>query len=78
MSSNQVAINGSNYVPDEVVEQWNASQIKKAIWGSKMLLALEEFMLATLWLVKACLLILYARMTYALSSVLSYRAYSLT
>ena len=29
-----------------------------------MLIVLEEFMLATLWLVKACLLLLYARMTY--------------
>lgn len=71
MSSNQVAINGSNYAPDEAVAQWNATQIKKAVWGSKMLLALEEFMLATLWLVKACLLILYARMTYVSLSRLS-------
>ncbi len=63
MSSNQVAINGSNYVPDGVVEGWSPEQIKAAEWGSKMLVALEEFMLATLWLVKACLLLLYARMT---------------
>ncbi len=63
VSSNQVATNGSNYVPDGVVETWTPQQVDKAIWGSKMLLALEEFMLATLWLVKACLLILYSRMT---------------
>ena len=63
VSSNQVAINGSNYVPDGTVEGWSPEQIDAAEWGSKMLLALEEFMLATLWLVKACLLLLYARLT---------------
>ncbi len=63
VSSNQVAMSGSNYVPDGVVEQLTPKEIDDAVWGSKMLVALEEFMLATLWLVKACLLLLYARMT---------------
>lgn len=63
VSTNQVAENGSNYVPDGVVQTWSPEQVQRAIWGSKMLVALEEFMLATLWLVKACLLLLYSRMT---------------
>lgn len=60
---NQVAKNGSNYVPDGLEATWTPQQVAEAEWGSKMLLALEQFILATLWLVKACLLILYARMT---------------
>jgi hypothetical protein len=64
VSSNQVAASGSNYVPDGTVGQWSPEQMKSAEWGSKMLVALEEFMLATVWLVKACLLLLYARITY--------------
>ena len=32
-----------------------------------MLVALEEFMVGILWLVKACLLLLYARMAYVFS-----------
>jgi hypothetical protein len=63
VSSNQVAANGSNYVPDGTVELWSPEQVEAAVLGSKMLVALEEFMLATVWLVKACLLLLYARMT---------------
>jgi len=63
VSSNQVAINGSNYVPHGETDEWSAEQVDRAAWGSKMLVTLEEFMLATLWLVKACLLILYAWMT---------------
>jgi hypothetical protein len=38
--------------------------VAEAVWGSKMLVVLEEFMVCTLWMVKACLLILYARMTW--------------
>jgi len=63
LTSNEVAAYGSNYVPEGVTKGWSEPQIASARWGSKMLLALEEFMIGTLWLVKACLLILYARMT---------------
>lgn len=62
-SSNEVAANGSNYVPEGSTDDWTPQQVARAEWGSKMLVALEEFMISTLWLVKACLLILYARMT---------------
>ena len=64
VSSNQVAMNGSNYVAEGVVDTWTPDQVERATWGSKMLVVLEEFMLTTLWLVKAGLLLLYYRMTY--------------
>ncbi|KAJ9137543.1 Decarboxylase [Pleurostoma richardsiae] len=74
VSSNQVAINGSNYVSDEVVAQFTPQERNNAEWGSKMLLALEQFQLATIWLVKACLLLLYARMTSGLNEGIAVKA----
>ncbi|CAK7224589.1 hypothetical protein SCUCBS95973_005568 [Sporothrix curviconia] len=65
--SNQVGVNGSNYAPDDEIATWSPQEIRDAEWGSKMLLALEEFMLATVWLVKACLLLLYGRLTSGLA-----------
>lgn len=64
ISSNEVAKNGSNYVPEGETDDWTPAEVSQAEWGSKMLVALEEFMVGALWLVKACLLLLYARMTY--------------
>ncbi len=63
VSSNEIAAKGSNYVPEGETDSWTEEQISQARWGSMMLVALEEFMMAVLWLVKACLLVLYARMT---------------
>jgi hypothetical protein len=37
--------------------------VQQAIWGSKMTLALEMFTLATEWIAKWCLVILYYRLT---------------
>lgn len=66
ISVNQVAINGSNYLPPGKAEKLSPDEIKAAVWGSKMTVALEEFQLTTTWLVKACLLILYSRLTIGL------------
>ncbi len=72
--SNQVGINGSNYAPEEEIAAWTPAEKANAEWGSKMLLALEEFMLATVWLVKACLLLLYARLTSGLAEAYAVKA----
>lgn len=63
VTSNEVAVNGSNYIPEGEELTWTEEQYRQAEWGSKMLIAFEEFTLGTLWLVKTCLLILYYRMT---------------
>lgn len=75
--SNQVKQNDSNYATDEVIAGMSAQEIKNAIWGSKMLIALEQFSLATLWLVKACLLLLYARLTSGLAEAYAVKAVGL-
>ena len=63
MTANQVATHGSNYFPDaESVAGWTDVQKQRAVWGSKMSLVLEESFLVALFLVKACMLLLYRRM----------------
>lgn len=60
-----VAINGSNYVylAPGALEGITPEQVSQVIFGSKMALVLEEFTLTTLWLIKACILLLYNRLT---------------
>ncbi|KAK4455087.1 hypothetical protein QBC34DRAFT_391536 [Podospora aff. communis PSN243] len=70
-STNEIAAHGSNYVEEGATEGWSEEQVANAVWGSKMLVALEEFMISTLWLVKFCLLILYGRMTSGLRESLA-------
>ncbi|KAK0704891.1 hypothetical protein B0H67DRAFT_613428 [Lasiosphaeris hirsuta] len=71
VSTHEVMKSGSNLVAEGETADWPPDQIAEAAWGSKMLVALEEFMLCTLWLVKACLLLLYARMTSGLRESLA-------
>ncbi|KAI4213292.1 MAG: hypothetical protein LQ351_004033 [Letrouitia transgressa] len=66
VSANQVAQNLSNYLPPGVAETFTPEEKDNAIYGSKFVMILEEFMLTTTWLVKACLLILYNHMTMGL------------
>ena len=63
VSVNQVSQNLSNYLAPGVYETLTPDEIKNAVYGSKFVLILEEFKLTTIWLIKACLLILYHHMT---------------
>jgi hypothetical protein len=63
VSTMQVATNGSNYLPPGAAELLTEPEIVSAIWGSKMTLILEEFTLTTTWLIKACMLLMYSRLT---------------
>ncbi|KAL8701804.1 MAG: hypothetical protein Q9201_004718 [Fulgogasparrea decipioides] len=66
VSVNQVSQNLSNYLPPGTAEQFTPEQHDNAVYGSKFVMILEEFMLANTWLCKACLLILYHYMTLGL------------
>ncbi|KAL8981009.1 MAG: hypothetical protein Q9177_005710, partial [Variospora cf. flavescens] len=66
VSVNQVSHNLSNYLPPGVAEKFTPEEHENAVYGSKFVLVLEEFMLANTWLCKACLLILYHQMTLGL------------
>lgn len=63
VTTNQVATNGSNYLPPGAAELLTEPEIVSAIWGSKMTFVLEEFTLSTTWLIKACMLLMYGRLT---------------
>ena len=61
VTTNIVAKYGSNYLPPGVAEELTPLERKNVIYGSKMTIVLEECTLCTLWLVKACMLLLYHR-----------------
>ncbi|KAF7596027.1 hypothetical protein BBP40_003807 [Aspergillus hancockii] len=63
---NQTAQHGSNYLPPGKAETLTEEEIEDAVWGSKMTFALEHFTLFSLWMVKACLLTMYNRLTLGL------------
>ena len=63
VSVNQVSMNLSNYLAPGVFETLTPDQVQNAVYGSKFVFVCEEFKLATIWLIKACLLLLYNHMT---------------
>ncbi|PHH71804.1 hypothetical protein CDD82_6331 [Ophiocordyceps australis] len=63
VSINEVAKSGSNYMPPEEAAALSPDGVHKAVYGSIMTFVLEIFTLTGTWTVKACLLILYARLT---------------
>ena len=57
----------SNLIPPEDdVSQYSQEEIRSRIYGSKLVLVVEQMQLLTIWLIKACLLIMYNRMTMVL------------
>ncbi|CAM1509018.1 Fc.00g027570.m01.CDS01 [Cosmosporella sp. VM-42] len=60
---NEVAKNGSNYMPEETAKALSPEGVDQAIFGSIMTFVLEIFTLTAVWTVKACLLLLYFRLT---------------
>ncbi len=46
-----------------MAETFTPDQRNNAIYGSKMVMVLEECMLTTTWLIKACLLLMYSQLT---------------
>jgi hypothetical protein len=57
--------NGSNYSrfsqSDSIKDD---GDLNEAIFGSKMAFVLEESLISTIWLIKACLLLMYHRFTW--------------
>ncbi|OJJ29833.1 hypothetical protein ASPWEDRAFT_46594 [Aspergillus wentii DTO 134E9] len=64
---NETATYGSNYLPAGEAEQLDKKGREDAVWGSKMTFALEHFTLASLWMIKGCLLLIYNRLTKGLT-----------
>lgn len=58
-----IANTNSNLIPPEHGLEFNPEDIKERIYGSKMVLVVEQCMCVTIWTIKACLLIMYSRLT---------------
>jgi hypothetical protein len=63
----QVVKTNSNLLePGSDVSKYSQAEIDNRIYGSKLVLVVEQMQILTTWLVKTCLLIMYNRMTLAL------------
>lgn len=60
----EVVQTSSNLIePGEDITKFTHDEIETRIYGSKLVLVVEQMQILTIWLIKACLLIMYARMT---------------
>ena len=62
-SINIVAVTDTNLMLPETIPKLTPESIKSRIFGSKMVLILEQCMILTIWCIKTCLLILYNQLT---------------
>jgi hypothetical protein len=63
----RVVKTSSNLIePGQDVSKYTTAEIDSRIFGSKLVLVVEQMQILTIWLVKACLLIMYNRMTLVL------------
>jgi hypothetical protein len=53
----------SNLIDPELVPALSAQEIRDRQYGSKMGLTVEQLQCGVLWMVKACLLFMYGRLT---------------
>jgi hypothetical protein len=63
----RVVRTSSNLIePGEDISKFSHEEIQSRIYGSKLVLVVEQMQILTIWLIKACLLIMYRRMTLVL------------
>jgi len=53
--------------PGVDVSEFSQAEIESRVYGSRLVLVVEQMQCCTIWLVKACLLLMYFRMTYVSS-----------
>ncbi|KAH7120859.1 hypothetical protein B0J11DRAFT_507906 [Dendryphion nanum] len=58
--------NNNLLAPGEDITKWSAANFEERVYGSKLTISLEQMHILTIWLLKACLLIMYTRMTHLL------------
>lgn len=61
---NIIADTSSNLIDPNDTTELTPENIASREFGSKMVLVVEQMQCLTIWLVKACLLIMYGRLTY--------------
>jgi hypothetical protein len=63
LGMNIVATTSSNLLPPGVDPNFTPEEIRERTYGSKMVVVVEQMQIITIWTVKACLLIMYGRLT---------------
>jgi hypothetical protein len=63
-SINIVSKSSSNLIDPNDHTELTPENIEERVFGSKMVLVAEQMQCITIWLVKACLLLMYHRLTY--------------
>jgi hypothetical protein len=66
MSVMHIIVNTSSNLiaPGEDVSKFAQEEIDLRVYGSKLVLVVEQMQIVTVWLIKSCLLLMYNRMTY--------------
>lgn len=60
----EVVQTSSNLIePGEDITKFSKAEIETRVYGSKLVMVVEQMQILTIWLIKACLLIMYGRMT---------------
>jgi len=63
----QIVRTSSNLIePNSDVSTYTRVEFDERIFGSKLVLVVEQMQILTIWLIKTCLLIMYNRMTLVL------------
>jgi hypothetical protein len=63
----QIVKYDSNLIPPgDDPSKYSQADINNRIFGSKLVLVVEQMQILTIWIVKSCLLIMYNRMTHVL------------
>ena len=65
VSINIVSTTDSNLIDPSQHVILTPHSIKERVFGSKMVLIVEQMQISTVWTVKTCLLLMYHRLTYA-------------
>jgi hypothetical protein len=61
---NIVAKTSSNLIDPNLHEELTPENIAERVYGSKMVLVVEQMQCVTIWMIKACILLMYHRLTY--------------
>ncbi|CAG9980389.1 unnamed protein product [Clonostachys byssicola] len=71
VSMNIVARTSSNLIDPNSHEELTPENIAERVYGSKMVLVVEQMQCITIWMIKACILLMYHRLTMSLKQNLA-------
>jgi hypothetical protein len=55
--------NSNLIAPGDDISKWTPEDFDKRVYGSKLTIVVEQMHISTIWMLKACILIMYSRMT---------------